>query len=125
MKIHVGDKFKSLDNGCVSEVAMTCIYALDAVKPEIVVYGRSPFNPKSFIYYASVDEFLRNYTSLGSIKPCPFCKEKSEIIDNIENGFDGFDVGCGTDGCYLETGANWNFSTRQEAIEKWNKRSVK
>ncbi len=52
--------------------------------------------------------------------PCPFCNA-SPIIYNRSSLDEGYDICCQTDGCYLETGAEW-FLPKDEVIAKWNRR---
>ena len=117
MEIYRGDKFLAKDNGCVYEVLTTCQHPKET--GTIIVFGRSPFNFNALTYYMKINEFLECHDFLGNIKPCPFCGGKAKII---EIDVESFDVKCEDVNCYLEGGADWTFDTRQEAIDKWNKR---
>ena len=62
------------------------------------------------------------------LKPCPFCGATPRFIDRnndgdypLEKWF--YDVGCRTENCYLEFGADWWLKTKEEAAEMWNKRA--
>ncbi len=49
---------------------------------------------------------------MTELKPCPFCGGEGAVILR-EDGMDfEYDVGCGTDGCYLEFGAEWKLTKK-------------
>jgi hypothetical protein len=52
------------------------------------------------------------------IKPCPFCGEKPEVVDD---GY-GWMVVCDGDSHYARAGL---FMTEEQAVEEWNKRRIK
>lgn len=60
------------------------------------------------------------------LKPCPFCGGKARFIEIPEQGrvFESYlyDIGCKTEGCFLESGADW--VVEKEFVAKmWNERA--
>ena len=51
-------------------------------------------------------------------KPCPFCGLKPQVT---KPGL-LWSIGCQTIGCFCNIGTTPLFKTKQEAIDKWNKR---
>ena len=58
------------------------------------------------------------------IKPCPFCGSPGKLLtkDEYETPQLHYDVQCTSNDCYLEYGADWNFSRIKDAVDTWNKR---
>jgi len=64
-----------------------------------------------------------------TLKPCPFCGAIPRILyrslgcdnEGFLNG-SGWDASCDTDGCYLESGADWLLEDRVDVVDMWNKR---
>jgi len=71
----------------------------------------------------SVSEMTIQYEH--PLSPCPFC---GKDVDFIERGdskdSDSYDIGCNSDDCYLEGGADWWLS-KEEVITMWNTRNSK
>lgn len=65
---------------------------------------------------------------MTDLLPCPFCGCVPKLINP---GYHGdklseekmYDVACGTEGCFLEWGADW-LHKRDEIIAMWNKRDT-
>lgn len=57
------------------------------------------------------------------LKSCPFCGGEATLFER--HGEDVWDIGCATDGCYLEGGAEWCFPSDEKwhVVEMWNTRS--
>lgn len=59
---------------------------------------------------------------------CPFCKLPVHFIErsnpHSDSNYTGYDIGCGTVGCYLEDGADYWFNERSinELVDMWNRR---
>ena len=59
----------------------------------------------------------------NDLKPCPFCGKDVDYLERKFMAWDipSYDIGCGTDDCYLEDGGEWGIT--KEAIKSiWNKR---
>lgn len=59
--------------------------------------------------------------------PCPFCGAKPRFREiewdvSCRKTEIRYDIECGTDGCYMEEGSDWNFKTKEDVAEIWNKR---
>ena len=59
--------------------------------------------------------------------PCPFCGAKPQFREiewevSCKETKTVYDIQCKTEGCYMEEGADWNFDTKEEVAEMWNKR---
>ena len=58
--------------------------------------------------------------------PCPFCGAIPKLARSSDSDeiSEGWDVWCGTTGCYLECGADW-YETLEGVLTMWNKRAEK
>lgn len=63
------------------------------------------------------------------LKTCPFCGATPALLNRVAYKYTtpqpderAWDVACGTQGCYLQHGADW-YETESAAAELWNKRS--
>jgi hypothetical protein len=60
-------------------------------------------------------------TKVENWKPCPFCGGHVTLVINDEDEKTTFDVACYTEGCYLQTGADW-YLPLDTLEKKWNNR---
>ena len=62
---------------------------------------------------------------MSKLKPCPFCGKEVFLLDveTRSSAYSKWDVYCRTHGCFLNSGTNNMFSSREDAIIAWNTRS--
>ena len=57
----------------------------------------------------------------SKIEPCPFCKGKGSVHENLNTFPKSFYVSCDNRDCHVMV-RTLNRATKKEAIELWNKR---
>ena len=54
--------------------------------------------------------------------PCPFCGGDAKLFNKGDRE-DRYDVGCSTEGCYVEGGAEWWHGDINTLVAMWNTRA--
>lgn len=57
---------------------------------------------------------------MEQLKPCPFCGSKQVEVRQIK---DGWSIGCITTNCLCQWWFMRQFTDKEQAIEKWNRRA--